>query len=329
VNGVRRLSDGRIVVANGGSAQLRFYSEHGEFLTSAGRRGRGPGEFSYLASLLRITNDTLIVQGGGRVLVFGPNGEYIRQRAVQTAGMFQQPYFSEGGEVLHDGTLLLRVYENRRDRPPGRYRPGLGFVRFNPDTNAQDTLGWYLGIEHELVGDDARWLGFSPSTEMTYSADRVFVGDSKRFEIFVYGYDGTLLQIVRGPGEPAPVTEELKADFRRMFLDRVSADPTQQRNMPYYERTMAELPWAETVPAFSTLATDSEGNLWVGAYEVSQSFAPTQWMVFNDEGEWVTEVVVPARFRLLDIGSDYLLGVWTDDVDVEHVRMHRLMKRSC
>ena len=45
VGGALRLDDGRIVVANGGTGELRFYDEAGSYLSASGRKGEGPGEF--------------------------------------------------------------------------------------------------------------------------------------------------------------------------------------------------------------------------------------------------------------------------------------------
>jgi hypothetical protein len=35
-------------------------------------------------------------------------------------------------------------------------------------------------------------------------------------------------------------------------------------------------------------------------------------------------VELPAGLRVLEIGGDYVLGVWNDELDVQHVRLHRL-----
>jgi hypothetical protein len=35
---------------------------------------------------------------------------------------------------------------------------------------------------------------------------------------------------------------------------------------------------------------------------------------------------MPAGLRVDDIGADYVLGVWRDDFDVEHVRLHALRR---
>ena len=48
VEGTHRLSDGRIVVANRSSHELRYYDAEGNYLHSAGRQGEGPGEFEGL-----------------------------------------------------------------------------------------------------------------------------------------------------------------------------------------------------------------------------------------------------------------------------------------
>jgi hypothetical protein len=45
VAGAARLSDGRIVIADGGSLQLRFFDSQGVFSNAVGGPGEGPGEF--------------------------------------------------------------------------------------------------------------------------------------------------------------------------------------------------------------------------------------------------------------------------------------------
>jgi hypothetical protein len=39
-------------------------------------------------------------------------------------------------------------------------------------------------------------------------------------------------------------------------------------------------------------------------------------------------VRLPADLRVLAIGRDHVLGVWQDDLDVQHVRLHRLSGRQ-
>lgn len=48
VRGATRLRDGRIVVANGGSGELRFFDSLDNHLATRGGVGEGPGEFTRL-----------------------------------------------------------------------------------------------------------------------------------------------------------------------------------------------------------------------------------------------------------------------------------------
>jgi hypothetical protein len=61
---------------------------------------------------------------------------------------------------------------------------------------------------------------------------------------------------------------------------------------------------------------------------------PRFW-VFDDSGQAKAEVTLPnglpstdteALRGILDIGNDWILGVWVDEVKVEYVRMYRLDK---
>src|SRR5687767_7351757 len=54
-----RLDDGRIVVANGGSAEIRIYDAKGTFQKALGRRGQGPGEFDNLTWIAATSGGTI------------------------------------------------------------------------------------------------------------------------------------------------------------------------------------------------------------------------------------------------------------------------------
>jgi len=51
-----------------------------------------------------------------------------------------------------------------------------------------------------------------------------------------------------------------------------------------------------------------------------------RWKIFDRDGVYLGVVETPPRFRICEVGSDYLLGRWRDDLDVEHVRMYQLVK---
>ena len=76
----RRLADGRIVVADGDSKQLRWFDAGGGYLQHVGRRGEGPGEFRGVMHLIAWPGDTIAVLDPGllRLSIFDLNGGFVR-----------------------------------------------------------------------------------------------------------------------------------------------------------------------------------------------------------------------------------------------------------
>jgi hypothetical protein len=91
---------------------------------------------------------------------------------------------------------------------------------------------------------------------------------------------------------------------------------------------------APNLPAYAQLV-DNDRNLWVSDasldWYLAQGFSrvpagPVAWRVFDRDGRWLGSVTMPPRFRPMDIGSDYVLGLWRDADDVEHVRLYQLTR---
>ncbi len=59
VEGAIKLTDGRIVVADAGSGEIRFYDETGRFLLATGGLGDAPGEYRQITGLGVGTGDSL------------------------------------------------------------------------------------------------------------------------------------------------------------------------------------------------------------------------------------------------------------------------------
>lgn len=102
-----RLSDDRILIANSGSGELRFYDPSGNLLKSAGGTGAGPGEFGQFASMqtwLDASGDLLSYDGGNeRVNVFDTTGALIRTVYFEQTPEAPRAFLYG---TLNDGTWL-------------------------------------------------------------------------------------------------------------------------------------------------------------------------------------------------------------------------------
>ena len=90
-------------------------------------------------------------------------------------------------------------------------------------------------------------------------------------------------------------------------------------------RLVNEIPVRETYPAFSAIVVDTEGAVWVEDYRRSAA-GSARWTVFSPDGALVAQVTTPLELEVYEIGPDYVLGLWRDADDVEHVRMYELVK---
>jgi streptogramin lyase len=143
------------------------------------------------------------------------------------------------------------------------------------------------------------------------SGDRIIVGSTDTYELRQFGPDGTATRVVRREVAPQDFTD---AHFGQV-ADR----------FPQMASALAEIPRPNQAPAFSSLLVDRENNLWVQDYP-SPSAAFASWTVFDPRGAMLGQVPLPAAFRPTDIGADHVLGVWTDELGVERIRVYSLRK---
>ena len=140
-----------------------------------------------------------------------------------------------------------------------------------------------------------------------------------------------LERIIRAePPRDLAVTESDREIFFAQERERMRqmAERFPQLDAAAMERRMLEQRFPDRIPAHGNrMQVDAEGNIWLQQYDVESSpDRPTRWSVFDPEGRLLGVVETPARFIVNDIGADYVLGIWVDELDVQHVRMYRLSK---
>ncbi len=310
-----RLDDGRIAVANAGSYELRFYDADGRFLTSVGGQGGGPGEFErFMGEIWRADGDSLVVYdylNGMRLSVFAADGRLGRMFRLEPASAS----IPLADDLIWGNVVVSRssIYDPD-DVGDGLRRDSALYCLHSLTGVVVDTLGRFPGSElyAQSMGDGnalaiSRPFGRNPQSAAT--AEYWYFGSSDRYEIQGYGRSGDLERVIRRNVANRPVTQDL--------LDEV-------RHRRSGAGAWTEIPVPETMPAHGRFLADSDGNLWVQEYRVQDE--PERWAVFDPQGRFLGVVGMPAPGRVTEIGSDYVLGVWTDELDVEQVRLYALSK---
>jgi hypothetical protein len=326
VAGALRLSDGRIVVANGGSRELRIYGASGEFVSAVGREGGGPGEFEDLVALRLLAGDSLLAYDWGlqRVSVFDSRGDFVRANLLQL--------LSEGGypdyvTPFDDGSLLVAVEQISQPGgvESGVHRNNLLYLRCDNQGVLVDTLGQFSGSESftniESDGVLGGPLAFGRRPQGAVHGAGFYFGPSDYYEIGYYTIEGELRRLIRLQVSNSAVTPD---DIER-YKERESATAPDETYRTLVERLLSVQPYPETMPAYGELVVDVEGNLWVAEYRNWGDDA-RRWHVFDPDGALLGVVEMPAGFTAYQIGTDFVLGSWRDESDVEHIRLYELIK---
>ncbi len=346
---VVRFGDGRIAVADQQAAQVLVFDSVGRFVERWGGRGEGPGEFQRIDRLAVVRGDSLVVrnEGMGRHEIYGPDGVFAR--SVRATSTSPSGGIGEVAGWLDDGSfLVVSVFVPGADLPPGRQVIEGEWYRFDP---VGAPLGLYAALPDrvvEVAGSPprSRPVALAPRGQSHAEGSGLWHAFPSAFEIRRVGPDG-VERVIRRAWTPQPVTMSLKEAYQGWYATpRLYAEVDESARAAYVELRRAEIvamsrggsvsppPVSDTLPAFTRLVVARDGHLWAEVHAsadellLAGSMQPStgRWTVFAPEGRWLGTVEMPEGLRVMEIGSDYVLGIWRDELDVEFVRLHRIVK---
>jgi hypothetical protein len=333
VAGAVVLSDGRIVVAHGPDPMVRWYSADGVFERGAGRPGGGPGEFGgAISALWVLRGDTIATweHPARRMQVFSPSAEYVRQVVLELPHDMPTGAYPQIRGRLHGGFagFLMTPFERG---PIGEVREATWrYVRFHEDGRYAATIAELPGFrtytrvvqrggEEFHTGRAGRCSRRSRSRRP--QGDRFYYGPGDRYEIAVFDSTGALM-LVRKMVEPRPVTSDIAARTgrRRWHVHRTTRCASR---MGAQHRRSAGRIHAADAPRHPR----GPHRQPVGP-ELRDGVERVFVVVRLRRGRPVARATstIPESWQIMDIGSDYVLTLWRDELDVEHVRKHRLRR---
>jgi hypothetical protein len=162
-------------------------------------------------------------------------------------------------------------------------------------------------------------LPFGKGPSAAVAGDRFFYSSQDRYEIQVTDEDGRLRRIIRRDLAPRPVTESHRSELTEGMEDQAD-DNDQARE---FRRMMRDAPIPDYHPALGNIYADRLGYLWVEETRMPDEEV-RHTTIFDPEGRMVGQVVLPSRVQVQEIGADYLLGRWTDDLGVSYLRMYEV-----
>ena len=340
VTGVARLDDGRIAIANGRPAEVRIFTPSGEFLSSVGRAGQGPGEFQRLSRVIAGTGDTLFAVdpmymrihqytiGGGHVgTTTASLDSILRAMAPMTLAEGMTEPFRNGSVVVEgqpptDGPLDGSQF------PTGElFRRREKAVWISADYSRSVVIGDVLGIQQMFIdmGGGRRSAEIPPSSRWQQTGigargTKLCTAGNETPEIRCVEQDGRVT-IIRWTQEPVPTSQETIDAWKTRARERAGRSPAPGAKQNA-ERVIAGMIVPPTVPPIAFLFVDAEGGVLVGSPDLKGGRPGwNRLRVFSPDGELLGYADVP-QIWIGDLGDDYLLGRSFNEDGVEFVVGH-------
>jgi hypothetical protein len=327
--GAARLSDGRIAVANNRAPDIRIFDASGRHLHTFGTRGEGPEDFDSPVLVGTLPGDTLVVVDRllRRINLYDPDTGFIRagiadpslEGYLLTVGMFAS------------GTVLIQRMVFGEDASDGYRRNPIQYRSVAIDGSLEQEFGEFPGDEvvsssrEVQTGVFTTLMGNTPFGKMALAAvtgDFFFYGSQDTWQIEVRDHAGRLVRIIRRDKPLEPITDAQVS----AVMEEGADDASTNEQARTFRRMMREAPIPEFHPAYEAIFADVTGCLWVEETRVPGGDTMRHTTIFDPDGRMIGSVVLPDGLRVEQIGEDYLLGRWTDDLGVEYLRLYPLRR---
>lgn len=325
------VGDEMIAIADGGTQEIRIFTDEGRFLRNVGQRGEGPGEFAGAPTIAGTAGDTLFAfdNRGGRVTSFTADGQSHETVTIRAGNgnrvsalmrrsdgsyLAQSRWIAPDQEpVFHDVRLELDSVVVEHLSRAGQV---VDTLKVMGDRNrarvVEDRGGGRIGVIQADPPHLPRAFFGSDGTQVVAGRS-----DSFNIETLLGGGPPMVLRVLGAdhPASAADILSRQEAAIREDLGDGPMDPRTRQLNLGF-------LP--ERLPAFSDLSVSEAGDIWVAMTEFDGSEG-YDWLVFSSTGELRGSVHTPAGLRLFVIRPTHLIGVVIDDLDVPYVRRYPLL----
>ena len=318
VMGAFRHTNGSLVIADGGSNEIRVFNAAGNLIRTMGGSGQGPENFVNLQALWSAPPDTIVGfdMGSQRLAYWRLHGSFVGSvnlgtEAIQVIvarfadgsylGMrTPRPGRTPEGTSRLDSALLIRISaEGRQLNDVGRIPWETWHARRHP--LAQRVM--YTPSPFDGTG-----LVAASGSEIFHA-----YGTEARIRRFsLSGQSRSDIELRVAAARLAPEVWNRWIDSRVSRLD--------DREGPALRRVLESLPRPSTLPLADMLLVDDEGLLWLREF-VAPGATRASWHVVDPNGRERARLEVSATFRPLHIGAAYLVAVTREEDDTEVVQL--------
>ena len=359
ITGVRQLSDGGWVIANGGT-ELRFLGPDGGFLESHGRAGDGPGEFRSISSIQVLPGDTVLAvdHRSGRLSFWTREGGMASDRP-RPSDLPARDLVRVTGDCLV-GSQTLSSLPGAGEGPPDHGPTGSLarstriILRACPGGSGVDTLvvlpdGETLNtfeITGALPGGQTTsrmttsQMPLARASSWAHFGSELVTATSDRYSYQLRSADGRLIREVRVLALDLPLTDGLRTELRDRQVAEWRARGATSDALASRARRWEPDVAPDVLPLLGRLHVDALGAVWTephyawadsvfdGLVGLPGPFGGLEkrWLVFDSGGVLQGGVEMPDRLEVHQITADLVVGVWRDELEVPYLRGYLIRK---
>ncbi|MGD2245069.1 MAG: 6-bladed beta-propeller [Candidatus Aminicenantes bacterium] len=239
------------------------FDRTGNFVTSFGRRGQGPGEVQR-PTFIRVSGEDRIYvldAGNTKLIIYGNDGELITEipanpSLVEITPLNSEKYLIKKRRLPEDETSEFIAEDNL-------IISGLDFQEGSV-------------LEAEKIPNISTVTRFRPMFSVFYSVSekKIFIGNSEKgYEISIHDSHGNVLRKLRKQYQPVGVPGDFKERVEKLLA-----------------RMGRTISFPEFLPPFQYLFTDDQGRLFVMTYEKGSRTRGYTYDVFNPEGFFAARI---------------------------------------
>lgn len=259
------------------ACHVLLFDKNGKLLNTIGRKGQGPGEFTYPMSISVVGPDTFFVAQANpnRFTFFNFQGEHIKDFTLVFAGTFTKARLFSPGKLIYsksefsmnDDKTFMKLSLNTRDI--GKENDAVFF-------ETEKEMDFMRTKKLSQKSTPTLMWAFDKSG-IVYAVDDIF-----DYKIKLADRAGELLRVIEKKFSPVKKTkEEIEKEMKQ--FDEMQERMGVQIDFEYES--------SEEKSIISTLLTDEKGRLWV----VTPEDAPKEGMafdIFNSEGKYLNKIKI-------------------------------------
>ena len=258
-----------LVPSSGAGTFIHKY-HRGEFKTSFGRKGQGPGELQWPYAFRVNKQDEVMIAESDKLFFYDKEGTFLSQTVVPK---INEPEPLREGKYL---ALITKFFDRSK-----KYNP-LFLSLFTSDFKEIKELDRFNLMPNKLV--------FESVSDRYYSAigyvfmgratsEYIYTGNSERgYEILVYDMEGNLVRKIKKEYRPVEVSENYKKEYMKPY--EISGDS-------FAKAWSEKIYFPQYWHPFNSFFPDEEGRLYVMTYE--KGFKEREFMfdIFSPDGVFI------------------------------------------